>query len=321
MIKIVNVVIVVFFILIQFQTIAQNTNLEITTEKIEKLLQYKQKSPIQLRSLLQELKQYSAGYEIRYQQIKSRVDLVLLPLDIKIARSDVYNKKYEDANRKLKEIKLNYNFNRNIEKLESYLDNKLYSFYKGKMMRHKPFWFSLEPSYSLFSPEVSIKKFNNVVNLNPVYGLGLYVRIQNREKQSTYKRTNFSYSQIGFKIDFRDTNYRIIKNTPTSGVLPYFNSQLSLIYRKTLGLDLGVITYSGLSNQTLTNYSLTTSLYIPVGYFSLGVNARFITDFKTTTPFFQVGGTFKLNLGIYKPFSLRDREEVKSQVLKFKEAS
>ncbi|MFM8242129.1 MAG: hypothetical protein ACKN86_04940, partial [Crocinitomicaceae bacterium] len=107
MIKMLKPLILVFFTTLQFQTSAQNTNFEITTEKIENLLRYKQKSPVQLRLLLQELKQYSKGNETRYNQIKSRVDLVLIPLDIKIARSDVYNKKYEDATRKLKEIKIN----------------------------------------------------------------------------------------------------------------------------------------------------------------------------------------------------------------------
>ncbi|MFM7681246.1 MAG: hypothetical protein ACKO7P_00670 [Bacteroidota bacterium] len=311
--------ILVFFTTLQFQTSAQNTNFEITTEKIENLLRYKQKSPVQLRLLLQELKQYSKGNETRYNQIKSRVDLVLIPLDIKIARSDVYNKKYEDATRKLKEIKINYSFNSDIERLESYLDNKFFSFCKGKMLRHKPFWFSLEPSYSLYSSEVSIKNFNKAVNLNPVYGLGLYFRTKNRKKLSTLERTNYSYSQIGFKIDFRDTNYRFMKDTTFTGVLPYFNSQLSLIYRKTLGLDLGVISYSDKAAQAKTNYSLTTSFFIPMGYFSLGLNARLISDLKSTNPVFQVGGTFKLNLGLYRPFSFRDREEIKSQVLKFKE--
>lgn len=319
MIKILKTLILVLFTSLQFQTIAQNTNFEITTEKIEKLLRYKQKSPVQLRLLLQELKQNSKGNETKYNQIKSRVDLVLIPLDIKIARSDVYNKKYEEATRKLKEIKINYSFNNDIDRLESYIDNKLFSYHKGKMLRHKPYWFSLEPSCSFYSSEVLFKDFNKAVNLNPVYGLGVYYRTKNKKKLSTLERTNYSYSQIGFKIDFRDTNYRIMKDSSFTGVLPYFNSQLSLIYRKTLGLDLGVISYSDLSAQAKTNYSLTTSFFIPMGYFSLGLNARLISDLKSTNPAFQVGGTFKMNLGLYKPFSFRDREEIKSQVLKFKE--
>ena len=149
--------------------------------------------------------------------------------------------------------------------------------------------------------------------------MGFYVKFNKNKKISSEKRTSFAFSQIGLKVDYRDVNYIVLKDTSSYfKASPYVNYQLSLLYRKTLGLDAGIVSY--LNNGTFTNnYSLTGSFYIPIHFMSIGLNARLITDFKSPVPLFQLGGTLKFNIGVYKPFSLRDREEVKSQVFKFKE--
>lgn len=313
-------VILFSFIWISITGFSQSSKFYETSEKIENLLKYKEKSPSQLRMLLSELKNYSSGNEASYNQLKMRVNKYLMPIEIKLARSDVYNRKFKEAVDKMKEIKINYSYDKDIEKLESYVDRKLFLYHKRNMLNHKSSWFSLEPSLSMYTSEVDLKVFTQVVNLNPVYGLGFYVKFNKNKKNSSEKRTSFAFSQIGLKVDYKDVNYIVLKDTSSAfNTSPYLNYQLSFLYRKTLGLDAGVVSYMNSMGNLKNNYSVTGSFFIPLDFMSIGLNARLISDFTSTNPLFQLGGTLKFNIGIYKPFSFRDREEVKSQVFKFKE--
>ena len=78
----------VIFLLLIFahQVVVQQENGEFyaISEKIENLLRYKHKSTTQLKTLLVELKEYSAGNESSYDQIKRRVENVLFPIEIKL---------------------------------------------------------------------------------------------------------------------------------------------------------------------------------------------------------------------------------------------
>lgn len=291
-----------------------------TSEKIENLLLYKQKSPTQLRDLLTELDRNKKGYESDYLLLKSRVDEVLMPIDIKFARSDVYNKKYREAVQKTKQMKVNYSFDPKIQKLENYLDHKLYKFHKNNLKKKKPTWFSLEPSISLYTSELEVKSMTDIRNVNPVYGMGFYVKFKNTEK-STYSngKSNFNFSQIGVKLDYRDPNYTYLKDSAFVAKSPYFNTQLSFLYKKTLGLDAGIMSFSNAIGDFSNVFSFTGSFYIPMRIISVGFSARILTDFTTTNPSIQFGTTLKFNLGLYKSFSSRDREEIRSQVMKFKE--
>ena len=56
-----------------------------------------------------------------------------------------------------------------------------------------------------------------------------------------------------------------------------------------------------------------------MSFISIGLNARIITDFMSTNPLFQMGATLKFNFGLYKSFNSRDKEEIRAQVIKFKE--
>lgn len=285
--------------------------------KIENLLRYKSKSPSQLRTLLNELKTYSAGNEKSYELIKNRVNNYLLPIEIKLSRSDIYNKRFSDAVLKTRQIKAGYPYNKSIEKLELYLDKKLYKYFKGDLMSDRSSWFTLEPSIAFYSQEVESKKFKDIVNVNPVYGLGFYYKFNKEEKRNANLKSIFTYNQIGIKIDYRDTNYRSFTNSAYTPRDPYFNTQLSFIYKRTLGLDFGFLGKSFGMNQK--QYSITGSFYIPLGAASLGFNSRIITDFNSTIPLIQFGGTFKLNIGMYKSFTKRDVEEINVRVMKFKE--
>jgi len=291
----------------------------ITSEKIETLLKYKDKSPTQLRSLLKELESYSNNNLNEFNQIKKRVNSYLLPMEIKLIRSDVYNQKYRNAVDQTKQIKLNYAYSTEIEKLDKYLDRKLYSYHKNLMIQQKPSWFSLEPSLSFYTQERLINDFTEISNLNPVYGLGLYVKYKNKKKENSGRIARFSFSQIGIKLDYRDNSYSVLRDSAYTAVNPYLNSQISFLYRKTLGIDAGVLQYMNTTGNVKTNCSLTASFFIPIRFVSLGAHARIISDLTSTQPTVQLGASVKFNIGIYKPYSLRDKEEIKSQVFKFKE--
>jgi hypothetical protein len=298
---------------------AQTSKFIETSDKIENLLRYKQKSPAQLRELLTELERYKFGYEADYFLLKSKVDQVLMPIDIKFARSDVYNKKYKDAIQKTKQIKLNYTYDRNIQKLEDYLDHKLYGFHKRNLLKKKPTWFSLEPSISMYSSEQNVKLITDVRNMNPIYGLGLYVKLKNTEKSNFNGKSLFRYSQLGLKMDYRDPNYTYLKDTSFTSNSPYFNTQLSFIFRKTLGFDAGLMSFSKSPGDFSSLFAITGSFYVPMRFMSIGISARVLTDFTSTNPMVQLGTTLKFNIGLYKSFSARDREEIRSQVMKYKE--
>jgi hypothetical protein len=306
-------------VVILHQSVAQTSNFQETSEKIENLLRYKEKSPTQLRGLMVELNKYKAGNEQDFSLLKSRVDHVLLPIDIKYARSDVYNKKYRDAVKKMNVIKENYEYNKNIEKLEDYLDRKLFIFHKRTLLKTKPTWFSLEPSISMYTSEINLKSVTDIRNVNPVYGLGCYVKFNLDEKSTNRGRSTFNFSQLGVKLDYRDPNYTYLKDTSFVANSPYFNTQLSFIYRKTLGIDAGIMSFSNSPGDFSNLYSFTGSFYIPMNYLSIGINARVITDFTSTNPLFQMGTTLKFNFGLYKSFTARDKEEIRAQMIKFKE--
>jgi hypothetical protein len=288
------------------------------SEDIENLLKYKDKSPTQLKGLLAELKKYSKGNETNFDDIKERVYNYVLPVEIKLTRSEIYNKKYDVASKKIKELKVDYPYNKDIDVLEKYLDKKLFSSYKKAMLKTKPSWFSLEPSFSFYSLEKNIQGYTSMTDFSPVYGLGFYAKFNNKEKSSFSTRKKFSYSQIGFKLDYRDNSYILNSSNSLINIDPYFNSQISFIYRKTLGLDVGILSIREIGN--IQNfYTFTPSFYIPMGWLSLGIHSRLLTDFKSTNPLIQFGASLKFNIGLYKPFTRRNREEIHSQVIKFKE--
>jgi hypothetical protein len=297
---------------------AQTSKFGEVSDKIENLLRYKEKNPSQIRELLTELNYFRVGNEAEFLLLKERVNNVLLPIDIKYARSDVYNKKFKEAVSKVNAIKVNYAFNKSTERLESYLDRKLFTNYKRLFLKSKPTWFSIEPSVSFYTSEVRIKNLESINNLNPVYGLGLYFKTNKREKFS--KSGRYSFSQIGVKLDYRDPMYVLLKDSMFTTNSPYFNPQISYIFRKTLGLEAGIMSFSKKLDAFSNLFSFTGSVYIPMRILSIGFNARFITDFQSTNPLFQLGTTIKLNLGLYKPFTSRDREEIRSQITKFKES-
>jgi hypothetical protein len=309
----------IVFMFIPFLSFCQNSedNFFEIAEKLEGLLKYRDKSPAQLRELLVELEKHSEGNESSYELLKNRCDAYILPIEIKLVRSDLFNKNFKDAIKKTRTLKTYYPFKEDINNLETYVDRKIYRNEKKEFLRPKSTILSLEPSFGLFSQEVSSKELNSLSNLYPIYGLAFYAKIGIKSKVSYSSKPKFSYSQLGLKLEYRDTNYRLIPNDSLVRASPFFHTQLSFLIRKCIGFDIGILSYS--SSTLPTHYSFSASFFIPMGYFSLGFNSRLLTDFKAPVPMIQFGTTLKFNFGLYRPYLVRDKEEVKTRVMKFKE--
>ncbi|MEY3048457.1 MAG: hypothetical protein RL365_495 [Bacteroidota bacterium] len=310
----------IVFIFIPLLSICQNSEdkFYVIAEKIEGLLKYRDKSPAQLRELLVELEKHSEGNESSYELLKNRCDGYIMPIEIKLVRSDLFNMNFKGAIVKTRTLKTYYPFKEDINNLEAYVDRKIYRNERKEFLRPKSTILSLEPSIGLFSQEVSTKALNSLSNFYPIYGLAFYAKIGIKSKVSYSSKPKFSYSQVGLKLEYRDTNYRLIPNDSIVQASPFLNTQLSFLIRKCIGLDIGVLSYS--SSTLHTHYSFSASFFIPMGYFSLGFNSRLLTDFKAPVPLIQFGATLKFNLGLYRPYLMRDKEEVKTRVIKFKES-
>lgn len=299
------------------------------SSQIDKLLKYKEKSPSQLRGLLVELKSVSKGMEAPYNQMKIRVDGHILDVDIKLVRSDVYNDKFETALRRVPELKLYYPFSDKITSLENFTDRKSFKYYRKLVQDERSSYLSLEPSFSGYIPEYKLSSFGNLFtnNVQPVYGIGIYYKIKPKVKfnNSNSNKTKFKYSQVGLKVDHFDATKSIIFDSLHLSPLvqqSYNNFQVSFLIRKCLGLDFGYINSNNIPTGSInirpkSVYNSTVSFYIPLNVLSIGVNARILTDFKDYNRI-QYGLSLKFNIGILKPFPKKDREEIKTKILKIK---
>lgn len=289
--------------------------------QVEKLLLYKDKSPSQLRSLMSELKACLGEENQIYKQLNIRVKGNLLPIDIKLVKSDIYNKRYREGVRKIPQLKLHYPYSDEITKLEKYVDKRIFSNYKKEVLRKKPSHISIEPSFSLSTVEERIDGFDeiNTTVIHPVYGISVSAKFNQKSKfESSTKPTRFSYSQIGFKIEYRDAQTFLFSDisSPNSYYGNFTNFQLSLLLRKCLGFDFGYLKYQ---NNTLVNrYTGALNFYIPIRFISIGASAKLISDFRDNHDVQFSLGT-KLNLGLFKIFSKGDREEINTKILLLKD--
>ena len=297
------------------------------SSQIEKLLIYDEVSPKDLKSLLIELKIVSNGLESEFNQLKIRVDGHILDYDLKLVRSDVHNQKFDIALKKIPELKLYYPFSTKISSLEKFVDKKTFQHYKKTVKRKRSSYLSIEPSFSGFIPEDKLSNFDKFnisnTNINTVYGLGVYYKINPIEKSKFSKKIKFKYSQIGMKFDYFDAKSNLYfdsLNLSSLSQLSYSNIQISFIARKCIGLDLGFINSNkiNLIQRPSSVFNTTISFYIPFNLISNGLNARFLSDFKVYNRI-QYGLTFKANIDLWKPFKKSDKEEIKTNIIKIKE--
>jgi hypothetical protein len=152
-------------------------------------------------------------------------------------------------------------------------------------------------------------------NLNIQYSLGLYRRVNIKQKNKVGK---FRYSTIGIKSDYLDS--KIIFNSNDSLIYSknntFSNNQISIGIRKFLYLDFGYLYFI---NNTQTNlYNSTISIYLPLGYFSIGASTRYLTDFKQKNMIVASAG-LKFNFGFVKKYNSDDKREIETSILKLKQ--
>lgn len=138
--------------------------------------------------------------------------------------------------------------------------------------------FTIEPSLSVYTIGKPAKEYSffDSPGLGMMYGLGGYKIYNVHEVDRKAFKRNYSYSQIGLKLDY----YHGEKSTPSSLVsLNYLCTQISWIMNRSIGLDLG---YTAMLNTTLTDkgfYTANLSANFPIDFVSFSVNARLLSDF------------------------------------------
>ena len=290
---------------------------KITIDNIEKLLSYKTVSGEQLKNNLNELKEIRNIDIDRYHKIKADADKRLLDFDIKLIKSELYNKNYKVALSKIPLLKINYERSRSIEVLEKQVDRKIYRHFKNELLQKRPRLYGLEPAIMLVSSPHSIDNINSLSmnNLNMNYSFGIYRRISIKPKN---KEGRYKFSSIGLKLDYLDADITYNQNDSSLSLRnnTLINPQFSFGLRKCIYLDFGLVKFE---DKMLPNlYNGTFSFFIPLRYFSLGVSAKYLTDFKTKNTIIT-GAGLKINLGFHKNYNSRDKDEIQTSILKLKQ--
>jgi len=293
----------------EFQEIAQ---------QIERLLQYRDKSPNELQSLLTKLERISAGNELMFKQIKLQVDHYILPMELKSIRSNIYNKNFAEASRALSNVKKKYAFTKEISEVEKSLNSALYKHYKRMVLQDINTRLSIEPSYTWYSELYSVSGIEefDFVNFSPHLSLSANYLFHHKQ-YSNSGTNNTSYNQIGLRFEWRDENRIYLPLDPQISSLPSKNIQLTSIWGKFIGLDFGA--YERTGNEPII-YNGTLSFYIPIGPLSFGIHGRGLTDLSSD-PKLQLGASARIIYDFYKPFRSKHREEIEMRIFRFKESN
>jgi hypothetical protein len=288
-------------------------------DEIDKLLQYDDIYPEQLKSLLSDLEGLSEGNELLYTQIKIRVNHLLLPVEVKTINTAINNDELVVAYKAINTIKQGYEYDKEIEKLDRRLNSALYDRYKGVIMDDNQPRFTVDPTYSWYSSDYTLDELATFeyTDFAPVYGVGFSYNFGFKPVYSS-GNTYYTYSQIGVRGSMRNNSTIYFSNGRDITIVPERNTEVFVLYRKTLGLSLGMYNKIDAADEPL--YNATGSFYIPMSGLSLGVHARVISNLNMD-PLFQLGASAKLNLKFFKPFTKKHKDEVEVRIVKFKESN
>lgn len=139
--------------------------------------------------------------------------------------------------------------------------------------------YTIEPSLSVFTIGKTAKEYSffDSPGLGMMYGLGGYKIYNVHEQNRKVFKRNYSYSQIGLKLDY----FHGQDSVGTEHVsLDYLCTQISWIMNRSIGLDLG---YTAMLNTTLPTdkgfFTANLSANFPINFMSFSVNARLLSDF------------------------------------------
>jgi len=315
---------------------------------IDNLLSFSSKSNNYTKATISQISSYMAAIKpyaevtpkthAKFVDFSNRVFPLMQENDINEINSYIYKNDFSSALHKMQEIKAKYPQNKKIEQIETKLQDKAFNTKKKEFLATKPRIISIEPGYNLISPEVNLESFNisKTENFNPLFQLGIYQRYGFKRKNSTNDsndKIRFGYNQIGLKFEYLDVSKTyfltdsLSKDKNAFPARSYSNVSLSILLGKTLGLDVGYLTYNTLDKiSTASSLSKTVQpngfytggivFYIPMGGFSLGVGSKVISDFKSYNHA-QFSFNFKFNFGAIKKFNQDDKQEIKNQINKF----
>jgi hypothetical protein len=312
----------VFFLLITvFSISAQESNKEFlnVADKIDRILQYDDISPKQLKSLLTDLEQLSEGNELLFNQIKIRVNYLLLPIEVKIINTAINNEDLVAAYPAINALKKVYGYNKEIDKLDRRLNSALFDRFKGIVMDDIQPRFTIEPTYSWFSSDYTLDElpaftFNDFA---PVYGFGFSYNFGIKQVYNSGNKY-YTFSQLGVRSSMRNNTTIFFPDGGDITFVPERNTEAFILYRKTFGLSIGM--YSKFDPADISLYNATGSFYIPMKGLSLGVHARVISNLDMD-PVYQLGASAKLNFKCFKPFTKKHKNEVEIRIVKFKESN
>jgi len=314
-------VITVFFFFSVFSITAQESNKEFlnVADEIDRLLQYDDIYPKQLKSLLTELEQLSKGNELLYNQFKIRVNHLLLPVEVKTVSNAINNDDLVVAYSAINTLKNEYGYDKEIEKLNRRLNSALFDRYKEIIMDDNEPRFTIEPIYSWFSSDYTLDELSafNYTDFAPVYGVGFSYNFGIKQVYNSGNK-DYTYSQFGVRGSVRNNSTIYLPNGRDITFVHERNTEAFILYRKTLGLSIGM--YNKVDPTDVPLYNATGSIYIPMNVLSLGVHARVISNLNMD-PLFQLGASAKLNLKFFKPFTKKHKDEVEVRIVKFKESN
>lgn len=289
---------------------------DLLINKVEKLIEYKTISGEQLKNYMSQLKDLKDVDPNKFNKIKASTDKRLLDYEMKLIKSDIYNKNFTKALTEIPIIKSTYDKTRKIEAFEREIDRKIYKHYKNNLLENRPRLYNIEQSVFLMTPAKNIDSYqSNNYNLNINYSIGLYRRFNIKPKNNL---GNYKYSTIGFKLDYLDSKqtFNINDSIIFERNNTFINYQLSFGIRKFIFIDLGYLSFTDKSLTSL--YTGALSFYIPFGYLSFGINAKYLTDFKQTYNL-MTGVGIKFNFGLKKKFNSNDKNEIQTSIIKLKQ--
>lgn len=157
-------------------------------------------------------------------------------------------------------------------------------------------WGKNPSEFAFFDAPAADKKIQNTM-----FSLAGYKIFNLRPSKKIGKRQYYTYSQAGLKMD-------------------YFNGmlmpQLSTLFKQTSGIDVGyAFNFSNPQADVpeINFYTINIAAYYPINYFSIGLNARLLSDFSDQH-FLHYGITVKYNLKIGKKINGDELNKIKSDI-------
>lgn len=160
--------------------------------------------------------------------------------------------------------------------------------------------YTLEPSLGFYTLGKKPNEFAffRSETVNVIFGLAGYKTLGLKKTNKIASKQKYTYSQIGIKMD-------------------YFNGmlipQLSGFYNRFVGIDLGYAINIDTQQNTSSFYNLNIAAYYPMDFISIGVNARFLSDF-IDEHFMHYGLSLKYNLKLGPKVSKSEQNQIKKNI-------